>query len=102
VEVGPAGGHAEHSELGDVQGECLDDVGTDALCGGGGEAYDGDIWEFFLEEGQLLERRPEIVAPFADTMGFIDCNTGKLFLGVDDPEDLAEVIALTKFGGNIE
>lgn len=42
------------------------------------------------------------MAPLANTMGFIDCNACKFFVRVNDSEDLTEVVALTKFGRDIE
>lgn len=42
------------------------------------------------------------MAPFADTMGFVDCDTCKLILRVDDFEDPAKVVALAELGSDIK
>jgi hypothetical protein len=42
------------------------------------------------------------VTPFAYTMGFVDSDARKLFLGVDDSEYLAEVVALTELWSDVE
>lgn len=45
-----------------------------------------------FEEGKVFERRAEVMAPFTNTVGFVDGDAGELAMRVDDAEDAAEVV----------
>jgi len=101
VQVRAARRHPERVQLGRVQSKCFDNVVADASCGGSSETDYGNVWKFGFEKGKLLERGPEVVAPFADAVSFIDGYASEFALAMNDSEDPAKVVALAVFRGDI-
>ena len=74
---GDAIGQIRAVEAGDVarrilQMQLLDDVGPDALGGGGGQRHQRHAGKLVAKRRDLPVFRPEIMAPFADAMGLVD------------------------------
>ena len=102
VQVRPGGGRGEDLEGGRVEGERGDDVVADTGSGGCGETDDGSLGVGSTEMGKVGVGGAEVVAPFGDTVGFVDGDTGELVLGVDGLQVAAEGFALAVFRGHVE
>ncbi len=55
-----------------VQFQLLQDIVPHPLGRGRGQGHDRNVWQYLPQPGQLAIFRPEIVAPFADAMRFVD------------------------------
>jgi len=69
---------------------------------GHGNDRDGGQNEILLEPRQLLVGSSEVVAPFRDTVGFVNGNPLELTLLVDSDESFAKAICQTEFWCYIE
>jgi len=69
-EIGAVEGADEHRRVTEV--ELLRDVVPHPGCGGGREGMQARPWEPLPEQGQLAVFRPEVVAPLADAVRFVD------------------------------
>ena len=58
--------------FGVVQAELFDDVAANLLGGRGRVSVNGSVGEAVAKRPQAAELRPEVVAPGADAMGFVD------------------------------
>ena len=65
--------------------QLLDDVAGDLRRGGGGERQHRHAPEPALEPGQVAVGRPEVVAPLADAVGFVDGDEARTDAGEDVP-----------------
>ena len=102
VQIRSTGGHGERLELRAVQAKNVDDIVSDAAGRSSGTAGHGDVGELLFEEIELFEAWAEVMAPFGDTVGFVDGDPGKLFLLVDGAEVSSKVIQHAELGGDIE
>jgi len=58
-----------------VQHEVRDDIFSDALGRGGGDGQENSVGEIAAQLSDPAVFRPKIMAPFGDTMRFIDRDT---------------------------
>jgi hypothetical protein len=96
VDVGACRGGIEELELGEVQAQDSDDIRADSGGSGSCEGRDRDrrVVQILSEPAQFLIGWTEVMAPFADTMGFIDGNAGQLALPVDNGKVATEAVRL--------
>lgn len=94
VEVRAARCHHERLQLRSVQAENADDIVADAVRRCRGAANHWHVRKFSLEKVELLETRPEVMAPFRNAVSFIDRDPREFPLLVDDTEVFSEVVQL--------
>ena len=69
-----------------VESQLPHDVGADLLGGGRGVGVDGGFGEAVLERHEMAILRAEVVAPMADTMGFVN-REGAHSRSLDQPDE---------------
>lgn len=74
------------------------DILPNARCGRSGKCYDRNrrIRQLSFEPRKLLVCRTKIMAPFAYTMSFVNCDTIQLALCMNSPETTPEVVSLAE------
>lgn len=102
MEIRARGGCCEDFKVGRVEGEGGDDIAADGGGGGGGQADDGDGGEGLPEVGEVQIRGAEVVAPFADAVGFVDGDAREFALRVDGCEVPTEGLGEAELGGDVE